>query len=260
MTTTSDQFQLDDYIIRDIDDNPVSSVDFNSLNLLMEADGVRITRKNESATRATTTRGEPLSGEFFVKKLNYPQGSKGLQHDLSEMPVVGNDLFFVVEQKRQASAIVDEKDSKKRKINWFVFSRTSSSPVMIIQRPFKSTFTKIKVYDGQGTFFGTVFKRVGLLKSKLLITDPQGKEILSMKGSKSHSFTDLWIKDLRTREKSGVLTTKWVGANPIKKHVNFETVDLMFPANSILCERCLLLAACLFIDHLWFDSGQSILG
>lgn len=250
------QFGLDDYIIQDIDNRQINQVDYNSLNTLLQSQGVRISRKNDAATRITSTRGQTLNGEYFIRDLRFPQGfgTQGI-HSFTETmtPEIGETSFFVVEQQKQATSMLEIKETKKQMINYLIFSVSSSKPVLIVQRPFKSVFSKIYVYDGQGTYFGTVTKRAGILSSKLLVSDPQGSEIMSMKTSKSHGWSDLWVKDLGTREKSGLITTKWSGGSHIKKGVNFETLDLLFPTNAKLSERCMLLAAGLFVDMLLFD-------
>lgn len=254
MTTTSNtpQFALDDYVIQDINNRSINEVDYNSLNVLLDSQGIRVSRKNDAATRITNTLGQNLNGEFFIRNLKFPQGygTQGIQSLSDTTPEVGDNSFFVVEQKKQASAMLED-EKKKSMINWLIFSLTSSKPVLIIQRPFKSVFHSVDVYDGQGTYFGKVLKRGGLLSNKLVITDPQGKDIYSMKCSKMHGWSDLWVKSALTKEKVGLITSKWSGGGHFKKNVNFETLDLLFPTSTLLSERCMLLAATLFIDMIF---------
>lgn len=195
------QFMLDDYILQDIDNRAVDQVDYNTLNSLLESEGVRITKKNDAVTSIRSTRGQNLQGQFFIRPLKFAHGfgTQGIySFNESIQPEIGENSFFLVEQQRQGTAMLEAKEKTKEMINYFLYSVNSNMPVLIFQRPFKHVFHKIYVYDGQGTYFGSIVKRSGILSSKLVILDSQRHEIMSMKTSKMHGWNDLWIKNLST--------------------------------------------------------------
>jgi len=250
------QFSLDDYVLQDIDNRAVDQADYNTLTTLLQYEGVRISKRFDPATRITSTRGQQLQSQYFIKPLRFPHGfgTQGIfSMDDTITPEVGEDSFFIVEQQKQGTAMLEARETTKEMINYLVYSMYSNMPVLILQRPFKNVFHKIHVYDGQGTYFGTVTRRSGLLSSKLLVADPQGSEIMSMKTSKMHGWNDLWIKNISTKEKSGMFTTRWTGGTTVKKGVHVDTLDVIFPTGSKLSERCLLIAAGIYAEMIFFD-------
>lgn len=255
-TTEQKQFMLDDYVIQEIDNRPVNQVDYNTLNALLDSEGVRISKHTDAVPHIRSVRGQDLKGEYFIQTLKFPHGF-GTQGIFSPndpiTPELGEDRFFVIEQSKQGSTMLETRETTKEMINYLVYSMNSNKPVLIIQRPFKNVFHKLYVYDGHGTYYGNVIKRSGILSSKLIITDPQGNEIISMKASKMHGWSDLWMKNLSTKEKTGMMTTRWTGGANVKKGVNINTLDIIFPTSSKLSERCLLLAAGIFVEMIFLD-------
>lgn len=258
-TTTGNPSSLDEYTLTNIDDVNIGDMNYNVLNDIMNMQGIRIIRQHDAVNNFKTVRGQVLTSKFKLQDLSFPQGygTLGLKElDESIKPDIGTNYLYAVEETKEASSLLGEKHSGKSMVSWFVFSPKSSKPLLIIQRPFKAVFHKLYVYDGLGTYFGSVIKRTGLLKSKIVFIDSLGNEIYSLKNSKMKDWSEFWLKGVDSDEKVGLFTTKWASRGVMSKASPQEPFDILFPSDSTLSNRCLLIGGGLFMDMLCFETTK----
>jgi len=255
---------LADYVLEYFNGNPVAGVNASALNDLVTADGIRISVAQAKSSQPggassavgptntlQTTQGAVIQATSKIHALDYKggmpaEGVSGL--DTKGPPNVTDLLYVTVEQAHSAA------EPAKGTFNILVFSPLSAQPVLVIERPVKNHFKSIKVFDGQLTLLGSVERISGLLNHKLVVMGPDNATLYSMKGTKFSTWTDLVLRDGKSKLKTGVITKRWCPEGAATKETSAGGIyDVIFPTGSILAQRALLLASALFMDMLWFD-------
>lgn len=247
---------FDEYTLSNIDDVEVGDMNYNVLGDILHMQGIRVIRQMDAHNTFKTIRGNVLESKYKLQDLTFPEGfgTRGIYELENMQPQIGTNELYAVEESREVSALLSGSD--KPMVNWLVFSYKSSKPLLIIQRPFKAVFHKIYIYDGLGTYFGSVSKRTGLLKSKIVFLDSLNEEIYSMKHSKNKEWSEYYIKNVKSEEKVGLFTTKFANKGVMSKKSPAEPFDILFPSDASLSNRCLFIAAGLFMDMLCFETTK----
>jgi len=217
---------------------------FPGIEQLADFGGLRL---QQHITPEELAAGVEKKQSFSVYGMFWPQGVLE--------PSVVRQVFSIQEQHGiGATAYLFNK-----KPYTFIIFNTSNLAVMQFRRKWSRTGgTSLKAYDPSGRLIGTVKKRASLMSMapKLSIYAP---------GEKNELF---WIKMGRLGEEwSHMNIMKHIGHHDekvgdiykkrglsLKKNAyDIDELDLIFPSQSDINSRALLLGAALFVDLLWYE-------
>jgi len=177
-------------------------------------------------------------------------------------PELAQQIFTIQEQYNLGASAYS---ASKHKFSYIVYN-TRGLPLLRIVRKWKGLSSFVKVYDSAGRFIGELKKtRTMTLKKKLVLYNADRREVMWVHLS---GFKEDWrkLRVFRTDRVNGgaMKSTEDVKVGGIwkrrgvlgkKQAIDADELDILFPDFSDLNARCLLLAASVYIDLLWFEKG-----
>ena len=123
------------------------------------------------------------------------------------------------------------------------------SRVLILQRPFKFYFHRLKIHDANWNHLGTIQRQFSFLRRHYSVLDEFGFELFRLFGPILHPWT--FIIQTPGRE-IGRITKKWSGLLK-EAFTNADNFGVTFPADVDITWKALLLGAVFLIDFVHFE-------
>lgn len=121
--------------------------------------------------------------------------------------------------------------------------------VLILQRPFKFFFHRLKIFDPDWNHLGTIQRRFSFLRRHYSVLNKSEYEIFHLYGPILHPWT---FKIQIPGREIGKITKKWSGFLK-EAFSNADNFSIEFPADMGIDRKTLLLGAVFLIDFVHFE-------
>jgi hypothetical protein len=254
---------LPSYNISRFNEDVVTEEHTETTNDVIKAHGIRVAVIQPVASSSTaaskiqqvpnklrTDKDIVLSADFMIYGLDYPgqlwlQGSDAMEGKAA--PVSTDLLFMTVTHNPPAAAGTANLD---RNSLLLCYSAHSQRPLFVIERPIKDHFKFLKVYGNNFNYIGRVEVSTRFLKKKIQIVSHEDAVLYTLKTSKLLGSSELFISE--GKKKVGLISKRFTEILTKEGPVGF---DCFFPSAASWEQRCLFMAATLYMDNLWFDKG-----
>eukprot|EP01101_Sappina_pedata_P005980 TRINITY_DN2864_c0_g1_i1.p1 TRINITY_DN2864_c0_g1~~TRINITY_DN2864_c0_g1_i1.p1 ORF type:complete len:238 (-),score=77.91 TRINITY_DN2864_c0_g1_i1:61-774(-) len=215
------------------------------LEALIKIDGVRLSRTEQTVSDSV----ESFFGgaaflsfnKFDVYELSCPKG-------FDVTPLIGEKIFSVREESSKTITIQVGAQCK-----CILVACGGYNPIVTITKPFELVLKGAKILDSEGNLVGRVTKLTSMRDRKMKIEDTQKSLIYQLKAKRqvktgNQQFV-MYKKD--DEEKAGYL-------RKYQKKEGIADVEILFPKNSTLRARILLIGAAIFADVHWFATDETL--
>jgi len=220
-----------------------------ALTSLAQYDGVKVHQKVESIEIAL---GVETANRYSILPLKWKEDSDSHHHnnnasDKKSELISKDPILYAIER---SSFISKMWLGANRNLD-FKVRAPDGSIALVVHRPFKIIKKNVKVFDGPSrSYLGRVQKHFNVVSKSLEIIDVDGNTIYTIKGPKIPGHHTLKIR--KGKEIVGYIKKRW-GGFIREAFTDADDFDIKFPVNSSVTERCLLLAATLFFDMLYYE-------